>query len=217
MWRQQCSYACPILLMLWCRFNRGTCWGHEWDWARDASKVFFNATYYFKILQWPLRAVAAAYGARASHGPHCHGPRLPSHSGGLQNRQKNPYSLSCLQHRFGLKYNQGIVLLGTMYGWSILNCAEARGFRSHHSYVFDTGFLPTAEDNDTYSGQYTPHRSYIPEDRLLHKHHHKVWLCPKWLLLRIIYISGCPGEVECFPYTRVTSSSLKIHLWPTGY
>lgn len=115
-----------------------------------------------------------------------------------------------------LNYMQGIGLLCTAYGWSILSCAEARGFRSHHSYVFDTGFLPTVEDSDRCSVQCTPHRSHIPEDRLLHKHHHKIWLYPRWLHWVIIQISGCPREGKCFSYSRVTSPSLK-YLRPTGY
>lgn len=74
--------------------------------------------------------------------------------------------------------------------------------------MFDTGFLPTVEDNDTYLVQCTLHRSYIPEDRLLHKnHHHKVQLYLKWLLF--IYIWGCSLVADCFLHKRVTSSSLK--------
>ena len=60
---------------------------------------------------------------------YCRGPRLRSCSGGLQNGQRNLCSLSCLGHRFGLKYNQGVGLLVTMYCWSSLNCAEAEGLQ----------------------------------------------------------------------------------------
>ena len=122
-----------------------------------------------------------------------------------------------LWHRLELKHNRGTGVLGAMHGWSVLSCAEARGFRSHHSYVFGTGFLPTAEGNGTYSVRCTPHRSYIPEDRLLHKRHHRVWLYSKWLLLLIVDIAGCPREAERFLYTRVTSFSLKLPLRSTGY
>lgn len=91
-----------------------------------------------------------------------------------------------------INYIQGAGgLLCTVHGWSILSCAKARGFRLLHSYVFDTGILPTVEDNDRYLVQYTPHHSYIPEGRLLHKHNHKLWLYPKWLHRVIIQISEC--------------------------
>lgn len=60
---------------------------------------------------------------------YCHGPGLPLYSGGLQKGQSSLYSLSCLWHRFGLKYNWGVGLRGTMYCWSSLNCAEAQGLQ----------------------------------------------------------------------------------------
>ena len=128
MWSQQCSYAYPIPLMLWCRFNLGTCWGHEWNWDRDMSKVFFHASYYFKLLQWPLRAVAAAYSDRASH------RILPWSQTTIvfwraSERAEESLLFICLWQRFGLKYNQGVGLLVTMYCWSSLNCAEAEGLQ----------------------------------------------------------------------------------------
>lgn len=141
---------------------------------------------------------------------HCQGPGMPSDPGGFQKGQNNLCFILPLTQMW-ISYIQGIGgLLYTVHGWSLLSYAEGRGFRLHHSYVSGTGFLPTVEDNDRYSVQYTPHHSYIPEDRLLHKHHHKVWLYPKWLHWIIIQISGCSQEMECFSYTRVTSSSLKF-------
>lgn len=60
---------------------------------------------------------------------YCHGPRWPSCSGGLQNEQRHLYRLSCLWHRFVSKYHQGAGLPGTIYCWSSLNCAEAKGLQ----------------------------------------------------------------------------------------
>lgn len=133
---------------------------------------------------------------------HCiHGLRPSFYSRELQN---GPLTQICA------KISQGTGLAGIAHFWSNLNCAETKSLhcRPHHSYVFDTGFLPTVEDNDTYLVQCTLHRSYIPEDRLLHKnHHHKVQLYLKWLLF--IYIWGCSLVADCFLHKRVTSSSLK--------
>lgn len=173
------------------------------------SKVLFSTSCYFKLSQWPLRACAAAHSTGANQHilPLSQSAIIPWRaSEGLE--QSLLFILPLTQ--MWINYIQGTGgLLCTVHGWSILNCAEARGFRLHHSYVFDTGFLPTVEDNGRYSVQYTPHHSYIPEDRLLHKHHHKVWLYPKWLHWVVIQISGRSQEVECFSYTRVTSSSLR--------
>lgn len=115
-------------------------------------------------------------------GAYCHGLRLLSCPGGLQNGQRNLFFiLPCTQ--IWVKIQWSCRTSRPCVAEALLIVLKQRVCRSHHSYVFDTGFLPTAEDNDTYLVQYTPHHSYIPEDRLLHKHHHKVWLYPTYCIL----------------------------------
>lgn len=79
----------------------------------DISKVYFKASYCFRLLQCSLRVFQQPV-VLVIHciQPYSHDHRECLYSWGLQNGLWNIYSLSCFWHRFGLKYNQGIGLLG---------------------------------------------------------------------------------------------------------